>query len=147
MEYRRGVRYPVELECRVSAWSRPTAPLPGKTLNMSRCGVLVSIHQPIASSGMPGVGELARVVVELPNAPYFRSCWLDCMCLVVRVEDQADSRLVAFDVKRYYFKPTDQSGKASTQGSRSPAQGSPSPGSPDEGPPAVAARRLKTSRI
>lgn len=115
MESRRGVRYPVELECRVSALVAPTAAVPGKTLNMSRCGVLVSVHEPTPSPAVLGLGDLARVVLELPRAPYFRGHCLDCLCRVVRVDIQADARVLAFDVKRYHFRPALQSAPASSR--------------------------------
>ena len=75
---------------------------------MSRCGVLISFDRAGSPPATLGVGDVARVLLELPNAPYFRGCWLDCMCCVIRVDDHADSRRVAFEVKRYQFRPSHQ---------------------------------------
>ena len=105
MDLRRGVRYPVELECRVSALRDPAVSESGKTLNMSSCGVLVAFDPARPAQVRLRVGKPARVVVELPNAPYFRGCWLECTCRVVRVGELEGAQLVAFDVKRYRFRP------------------------------------------
>ena len=108
MELRRGKRYPVQLECRVSPCLTPAASLPGQTVNMSNCGVLVSVDAAEHLPAKAEVGELARLVLELPRAPYFRGCWLDCICRVVRVDERAGGQVVAFDVKRYHFRPPPQ---------------------------------------
>ncbi len=105
MERRRAVRYPVRLDCRFSPRDVHKATLFGETVNMSSRGVLVSIPQ---AAGLPAdlaVGEAARVVLELPQAPYFRGCWLECACRVARVVEQSGANLVAFEVKRYQFRP------------------------------------------
>ena len=112
MELRRGTRYPVELECRLSPCLTPAANLPGRTVNMSSRGVLVSFDAAERLPAMAEVGEIARVVLELPRAPYFRGYWLDCLCRVVRMEEHAGSHLVAFDVKRYHFRPPPQNAPA-----------------------------------
>lgn len=117
MDSRRGVRYPVELECRLSVLVAPAATVPGKTVNMSRCGVLVWFHQPMPSPAMPGPGDLARILLELPHAPSLRGRCLDCLCRVVRVDIQADACLVAFDVKRHYFRPAPQGAPADSRSS------------------------------
>jgi hypothetical protein len=90
----------------MSHWVTPAASFTGQTVNMSRCGVLVSFD---AAEGLPAkvdVGDLARLVLELPRVPYFRGCWLDCTCRVVRVDELAGARLTAFEVKRYHFRPS-----------------------------------------
>jgi flavin reductase (DIM6/NTAB) family NADH-FMN oxidoreductase RutF len=73
---------------------------------MSSCGVLVSFDAAERPSAPAEVGELVRLFLQLPQAPYVRGCWLDCMCRVVRVVEQAGAHLVAFDVKRYHFRPS-----------------------------------------
>jgi hypothetical protein len=73
---------------------------------MSSCGVLVSLAAAERLPAAVEVGEPARLVLELPQAPYFRGCWLDCMCRVARVVEQTGAHLVAFDVKRYHFRPS-----------------------------------------
>jgi hypothetical protein len=105
MESRRGTRYPVHLDCKLSLLREPDAAFAGQTLDMSSCGVLVTWDGAGRPPAVPGVGELARVVVELPQAPFFRGCWLDCACRVVRVEEHADVHRVALDVRRYQFRP------------------------------------------
>lgn len=103
-ESRRGVRYPVELECTVSGLSKPAA-LKGRTVNMSRCGVLVSFDR----AGPPPMdlrtGRAVKVILELPKAPYFRGCWLQCNCRTTRVQELPDGLMAAFEVKRYHFRP------------------------------------------
>jgi hypothetical protein len=79
---------------------------------MSNCGVLVSLDAAERLPAAVEVGEPARLVLELPHAPYFRGCWLDCMCRVVRVDEQAGAHLVAFDVKRYHFRPSSENASA-----------------------------------
>jgi hypothetical protein len=106
MELRRGVRYPVELDCRVSGLPERGAGITGKTVNMSRCGVLVSFGRGRFSSETLKPGDAARVVLELPDAPYFRGCWLDCTCRAVRVEELPEGNRMAFDVVRYRFRPS-----------------------------------------
>jgi len=106
MERRRGRRYPVRLDCGLSFRDEPTAGLSGQTVNMSSRGVLVSVPRTAHLPAKLTVGETARVVLELPHAPYFRGCWLECMCRVARVLNQRDARLVAFEVKRYQFRPS-----------------------------------------
>ena len=108
MERRRGTRYPVRLDCRVSSFSETTASISGQTLNMSKCGVLISLNGTGPLPAVLEVGERVRVLLELPHVPYFRGCWLDCGCQVVRVVDQTDAHLVAFEVKRYQFRPSPQ---------------------------------------
>ena len=108
MESRRGNRYPVHLDCKLSLLREPEAAFAGQTLDMSSCGVLVTLDAAGFPPAVPAVGELARVVVELPQAPYFRGCWLDCACRVVRVEQHADAHRLALDVRRYRFRPATQ---------------------------------------
>jgi hypothetical protein len=98
----------VELKCRVSPYSNPTFDFPARTVNMSNCGVLISIDGVELSLAAPKVGDLARVVVELPHAPHIRLCDLDCVCRVVRVNTAAAAYRVALDVKRYYFARVDR---------------------------------------
>ena len=114
MERRRGTRYPVRLDCNLSLPDRPTASLSGQTVNMSSCGVLVSFQADGPLPAKPKVGGLARLVVELPQAPYFRGCWLDCKCRVVRVVKQTDAHLVALHVGRYWFRPSPESASEDT---------------------------------
>ena len=104
-ESRRGVRYPVELDCRVSTRSDPKRPSSGRTVNVSRCGVLVSFDRGGSAWVRPEVGDPARVMLELPNASQIRGCCVECMCRVARVHDRPGAHSVAFDVVRYRFRP------------------------------------------
>lgn len=105
MESRRRTRYPVHLDCKLSLLGGPDAAFAGQTLNMSTCGVFVTLDATERPPAVFGVGELAWAVVELPQAPCSRGCRLDCACIVVRVEEHADVRKVALDVRRYWFRP------------------------------------------
>lgn len=105
MELRRGTRHPVRLDCSVYGLSKRTASLAGQTVNMSNCGVLVSLNGAGRLTALPEVGEFAWVVLELPQVPYFRGFWLGCGCQVARVVEQTDAHLVALNVKRYRFRP------------------------------------------
>jgi len=106
MERRRGTRYPVRLDCSLSFPDEPAAGVSGQAVNMSSCGVLVSVPRTAPLPAKLTVGEAAWVVLELPHAPYFRGCWLECRCRVARVLNQRDARMVAFEVKRYHFRPS-----------------------------------------
>jgi hypothetical protein len=108
MERRRGTRHPVHLDCSVSPRSKHTASLSGQTVNMSNCGVLVSLNTTGPLPATLEVGERARVLLELPQVPYFRGCWLDCKCEVVRVIQQNDAHLIGLHVSRYRFRPASQ---------------------------------------
>ncbi len=106
MERRKGNRYPVRLDCRLSFRGKPTVSVPGLTLNMSSGGVLVFVHQ---IQGLPArlpVGEAVGVTLELPKVPYFRCCSLFCHCRIVRIEEQDQGRVLAFQVKRHQFLPS-----------------------------------------
>lgn len=98
----------MELDSRVSGFLEPAAGMPGKTINMSSHGVLISFDRTGPPPMTLAMGDAARVVLELPNAPYFRGCRLECTCRVVRVEKLADAHRIAFDVKRYQFRPSPQ---------------------------------------
>lgn len=103
MEFRRAVRYPVELRCMVSQFAGNPIHLPGRTVNMSRCGVLVAFDQGIGWEA-PKVGDTAKVAVRLsPQTRKLRECWVDCQCYVARVGEQSEAPLVAFDLRRYEF--------------------------------------------
>ena len=105
MELRHGARYPVRLACSLSQAGSSKTVFYGETLNMSSHGMLISLKADGAAQTLPGEGQLALVVVELPQAPYSRECLLDCACRVVRVEDRGDSQTLALEVKRHYFRP------------------------------------------
>ncbi len=100
MERRQGIRYPVHLDCRVFPFSRLTS-LAGQTVNMCKSGVLVVLN---GNETPLEVGEYARVVLELPKVLFFRGCWLDCWCEVVRITEQPNAALVAFTVKRWQLR-------------------------------------------
>jgi hypothetical protein len=113
MESRRGVRYPVELDCTVSSMAPANVSISGKTINMSNRGMLLEFPRAGAPLAALGVGDLARVIVELPGVPYFRQCSLDCMCRVVRYEDTSDCFRLALSVWRHYFRdPSKNPGSA-----------------------------------
>ena len=105
MERRRGTRHPVHLDCSVSPHSKSTASLSGQTVNMSNCGVLVSLNANGPLPTMLEVGQRARVLLELPHVPYFRGCWLDCKCEVARVIEENDAHLVGLHVSHCQFRP------------------------------------------
>jgi hypothetical protein len=77
----------------------------GETANMSSRGLLVYTDETADSATGLAVGDIAELVVELPEAPYFRGCWLECQCLVARTFQETGSRMIAFEVKRYKFRP------------------------------------------
>ena len=105
MELRRGIRFPVHLNCRVSPLSKAIANLSGHTVNISRSGLLVSFDGTGPLPALPEVGKAARVVLELPGVPYFRGWWLACGCEVARVVEQTGVPQVAFKVKRWRVVP------------------------------------------
>ena len=112
MELRRGIRFPVHLDCSVSPLSNATASLSGHTVNISRSGLLVSFDGTGRLPALLEVGKEARVVLELPGVPYFRGWWLDCGCEVARFVGLTDSPLVAFRVKRWQVVPATEDSPA-----------------------------------
>ena len=106
MERRLSTRYPVCLDCTAASRRRPKAQFPGRTVNMSSRGILVSFSDADRGKGIFGLGNSARLIVGLPKVPYFRGCSLDCLCHVVRVKEISDALLVAFEVRRSHFRPT-----------------------------------------
>ena len=73
-------------------------------VDMSSCGVLVSLSGTGLLSAMLEGGERARVHLELPQVPCFRGCWLDCKWGVVRVAEQNDAHLIGLHVSSYHFR-------------------------------------------
>jgi hypothetical protein len=106
VERRRRHRYPVRLGCRVTPLMEPAATFSGETLNMSSRGLLVSLVGTLVQPATLRTGRLARVVLDLPRVPYFRDCWLACVCRVVRGEEKDSVHMLAFEVLRYRFSPS-----------------------------------------
>ncbi len=99
-DLRRGLRYEVRLPCQVFSPLRAFENLSGVTLNMSRSGVLLTLEQTDPPSRLPVVGQVARIVLELPRSTHERRC-VECRGRVVRVDK--DSTSVAFEFRRFQF--------------------------------------------
>ena len=84
--------------------SEPRARIVGHTLNMSRRGILVALDTPKLPSKVTEVGEGVRVAVRVPAQSSAKTCWVDCVGLVVRVEEKEGVPRIALDLKRYHFR-------------------------------------------
>ena len=107
---RRGKRFQVQLPCEVSSPSRVFGNLSGVTQNMSRSGVLAAFRNTEISRPMPRVGDVARIVVELPlDAALGRRC-VEGLGYVVRMGQNPGQ--VAFEFRRSRFCPCDSVGNS-----------------------------------
>jgi hypothetical protein len=105
VDSRRGVRYAVQLSCKVSSPLRFFNELTGVTLNMSRCGLLAMFGVAAADQPTPLVGTPVRITLNLPNAPGKPARHLECLGRVVRVSEEHVPLQVAFSLQRYQFQP------------------------------------------
>jgi hypothetical protein len=103
-DLRRDARYDVQLICRVSSPFETFGDLSGVTLNMSRSGMLVSFDEVQPLQLMPVVGQPARITLELPRSPSPQRRCIECVGRVVRLGEGAESRCVAFELRRYEFR-------------------------------------------
>lgn len=95
IEYRHEVQRP----CRVTPATSPRIEVGGFTTNVSRSGMLVRFQAPSLSSGLPKVGEFARIFIDLPSNGSFTPRSLECAGRVVRVAgDRSDDSELAFEI-------------------------------------------------
>ena len=104
-DLRRGERYPVQLVCRISSPLEAFGDLSGVTLNMSRSGLLVSLDEAGSPQPMPVVGQSARITLQLPRSPGPQRRCIECVGHVVRLGQGAEAHSVAFELRRYEFRP------------------------------------------
>jgi hypothetical protein len=118
IDTRRGVRYAVQLSCKVSSPLRYFNELTGVTLNMSRFGMLAMFGAAAADQTLPLVGTPVRITLDLPNPPGKAARHLECLGRVVRVSEESAPLQVAFSLQRHQFQPSpgDDSGPFSQGG-------------------------------
>lgn len=102
-ERRRGYRFDMRLTCRVSFPRKASDKVSGTTQDVSRSGLLILFPENELPK-VPAVGDMARIVLDLPKAPDSSPKCLDCMARVVRINDaELGHRLVAFEVRSMRF--------------------------------------------
>ena len=114
-ERRRGRRFPLRLACRVAfPWKDPRE-LPCSTADISRSGVKVVFENAGTSEGLPGIGEAARILIDLPHSSHISPRCLECWGVLVRTEALQPQRLAAaFEIRR--ARICDRSGQPSQPG-------------------------------
>lgn len=103
-DQRRGLRYRLKLSCHVSSPLKTFGEMDGVTENISRTGILVVCESGGRTQAVPTVGDVARVVVNLPKSHRFEPRCLDCLAKVVRVGPDIGPRYLAFEVRRMQFR-------------------------------------------
>jgi hypothetical protein len=105
MDRRHELRHAVERPCRVALESPPLDELTGVTTNLSRSGMLVRFPDSSMLGALPGIGEQARVVIDLPPSTRYAPRTLECFVRVVRAEQSAgDAPALAFEVLRMQIR-------------------------------------------
>jgi hypothetical protein len=104
IDTRRGVRYAVQLTCKVSSPLQFFNELSGVTMNMSRCGLLALFGEAAIRQPQPLVGTPVRITLKLPCAHGKSARRLECLGRVVRVNEEHAPLQVAFALQRYQFQ-------------------------------------------
>jgi hypothetical protein len=100
IERRGHPRLPLDLLCQLGIPGPKPWKASGRTLNISRSGVLVKLDSLLAAPAAPVLGAALRVDIELPTKRYLR-----CHGRVVRVQASADEGpTLAVAVKRMEFR-------------------------------------------
>ena len=109
-ERRRGHRFPLRLSCRVTFPWKESRELLGDTADISRSGVKVVFEEAVTSDELPGIGEPARILIDLPHSSHISPRCLECWGLMVRTEVLEAQRLAAaFEIRR--IRVCDRSGQ------------------------------------
>ena len=109
IDRRQEIRHAVERPCRVALESPPLDELTGVTTNVSRSGMLVRFPDFTPLGELPGIGEQARVVIDLPPSAKYAPRTLECFVRVVRAEESAgDPPALAFEVQRMQIRDRDK---------------------------------------
>ena len=100
-ERRHGNRFPLHLTCRVTFPWKESRELLGSTADISRSGVKVVFEEAVTSEELPGIGEPARILIDLPHSTHISPRCLECWGVMVRTEVLEPQRLAAaFKMRR-----------------------------------------------
>lgn len=114
-ERRCGHRFALRLTCRVTFPWKESRELLGTTADISRSGVKVVFEKAETSEELPGIGEPARIVIDLPHSSHISPRSLECRGVMVRTEVLVPQRLAAaFEIRR--VRVCDRSGQPSQPG-------------------------------
>ena len=114
-ERRRGHRFQLRLTCRVTFPWKESRELPGSTADISRSGVKVVFENAGKRDELPGIGEPARILIDLPHSSHISPRCLECWGVIVRTEALQPQRLAAaFEIRR--ARICDRSGQPSQPG-------------------------------
>ena len=117
IDRRREARLAVERPCRVAPESPESEKLSGKTLNVSRSGILIHFPDCEMPDDLPQVGEQARVAIDLPPSENYTPRTLECSARVVRSEESAGNPpALAFKIQRMQIRDRDEEAQASVAG-------------------------------
>jgi hypothetical protein len=98
---RRRRRFEMRLACRVLSPERRFEALTGTTHDVGRSGALVVFRGQRSSAGRMQVGELARLILEMPRHPDFSPRCLECKARVVRIDSAGEGRFsVGYRIQR-----------------------------------------------
>lgn len=118
---RRGQRFRMRLNCRVSFPRNALETLSGITRDVSRSGLLILLEDSEPSTA-PAVGDMARVMVELPQSAESSPRCLDCVARVLRIDETENgTRTIAFEVRRMRFCGLTEMGDSKEEDSPPPA--------------------------
>jgi hypothetical protein len=85
---------------------------------MSRSGVKVVFEEAVTIDQLPGIGEPACILIDLPHSTHISPRCLECWGVMVRTEVLEPQRLaVAFEMRR--TRVCDRSGQPSQPGDSS----------------------------
>ena len=111
-ERRHGHRFPLHLTCRITFPWKKSPELLGSTVDMSRSGVKVVFEEAVTIDQLPGIGEPARILIDLPHSPHISPRCFECGGVMVRTEVLEPQRLTAaFEIQR--SRVCDRSGQPS----------------------------------
>jgi PilZ domain len=101
---RSGIRFPLQLRCRVVFPFKSQCNFEGITENLSRDGVLIRVRKDrIAEAGLR-VGDWVRILLELPLIPNLPQRSLGCEATLTRItEDGPDTIYLAFQIDQMEF--------------------------------------------
>ena len=87
----------------------------GRTADISRSGVKVVFKKALTREELPGIGEPARILIDLPHSSHISPRCLECWGVTARTEVLNPQPLAAaFEIRRIHV--CDRSGQPSQPG-------------------------------
>ncbi|MGC8794450.1 MAG: PilZ domain-containing protein [Bryobacteraceae bacterium] len=100
IERRGHPRLALELACHLHSPANKSWKASGRTVNISRSGVLLKLQAPVSAHLVPALGSPLRVDIELPTKRLLR-----CHGRLVRMVDSAtDGPVLAMAIQRMEFR-------------------------------------------